>query len=138
MNKNLKEFFLRGMLFGGFGPIIAAIIYLILSYTENDFLLSGKEAFYGIISTYLLAFVHAGSSVFNQIERWSTVKAFFCQLSLLYIAYIVCYLVNSWIPFDYIVIAIFTAIFVGSFIVIWLTVYLCTRLASKQLNKKMS
>ena len=37
MNKYLKEFLLRGLMFSGFGPIICGIVFLILNYTVKDF-----------------------------------------------------------------------------------------------------
>lgn len=46
MNKYVKEFLHRGLMFGGFGPIIAGIVYLILSYTLNNFSLSGSTVFW--------------------------------------------------------------------------------------------
>ena len=137
MNKYVKEFLHRGLMFGGFGPIIAGIVYLILSYALNDFSLSGSEVFLGIISIYILAFVHAGSSVFHQIEHWSLMKALFCQLGTLYAAYAICYLINSWIPFELTVLAIFTAIFVIGYLLIWGIVYLCVRNTSKKLSEKL-
>ena len=86
---DIKEFLKRGLLFGGFGPIIAGIVYLILSFTIKDFSLSGLEVFIVIISTYVLAFVQAGASIFNQIEDWPIAKSLLCHLSLIYGAYIV-------------------------------------------------
>lgn len=137
MNKNLKEFLHRGLMFAGFGPVIAGIVFLILDYTVKDFSLSGTQVLVAIASTYLLAFVHAGSSVFHQIESWSASKSLLCQLSLLYVAYTICYLVNSWIPFEVTVILIYTAIFVVAYLAIWLTVYLCVKAASRRLNAQL-
>lgn len=137
MNKYVKEFLHRGLMFGGFGPIIVGIIYLVLSYNIAGFSLGGADAFISIVSIYLLAFVHAGSSVFNQIEHWSTMKGLLCQLVSLYIAYVVCYLINSWIPFEFSVILIFTAIFVVGYLAIWGIVYLCVKGNAKKLNKKL-
>lgn len=134
MNKYLKEFLLRGMMFGGFGPIILGIVYFILSKTLNDFSLSGSEVLLGIVSTYLLAFVQAGVSVFNQIEHWSVPKSLFCHFGLLYAAYIICYVSNSWIPFEWGVIGIFTVIFVVAYFVIWTVVYFSVKEISKKLN----
>ncbi len=138
MNKYVKEFLHRGLMFGGFGPIVTAVVMLILSYTTDDFSLTGNEMFLGVVSTYLLAFVHAGSSIFHQIEHWPIMKALLCQLGTLYIAYTVCYLVNFWIPFEPKVLAIFTAIFVVGYLVIWIIVYLCVKNASKKMNKKLA
>ena len=137
MNKYFKEFLHRGLMFGGFGPIIVAIIYFILSYKIKNFTLSGAEMFVAIVSIYLLAFVHAGSSVFNQVEHWSIMKGMFCQLVTLYITYVGCYLINSWIPFDFLVILIFTAIFVVTYFAIWVIVYLCVKGNAKKLTEKI-
>lgn len=137
MNKYFKEFLRRGLAFGGFGPIIAAIIYLILSYTVKDFSLSGQQVFLSVISTYVLAFIHAGSSIFNQIEHWSIMRALFCHMSALYISYAGCYLINSWIPFDFIVLLIFTGIFVVGYLTIWGAVYFCIKNTSKKMNEKL-
>lgn len=124
-------------MFGGFGPIITAIVMLVLSHTINNFTLTGNEMFLGVISTYVLAFVHAGSSIFNQIEHWSIMKALLCQLGTLYAVYVICYLINSWIPFDIIVVAIFTIIFILTYLVIWCTVYLCVKNTSKKMSEKL-
>lgn len=137
MNKYLKDFLLRGMMFGGFGPIILGIIYFILSKTLNDFSLNGSEVLLGIVSTYLLAFIQAGVSVFNQIEHWSVPKSLFCHFGLLYAAYIICYVFNSWIPFEWGVIGIFTAIFVVAYFVIWTVVYFSVKATSKKLNTEL-
>lgn len=138
MNNNYAKAFIgRGMAFGGFGPIIAGIVYLILHFTLKDFSLSGMEVFTAVISTYLLAFIHAGASVFNQIEHWSVGKSLFCHLGSLYIAYVLCYVINDWIPFDPVVILIFTAIFVGAYFVIWLTVMLCIKAVERKLNARL-
>lgn len=137
MNKYGKSFLHRGMIFGGFGPIVCGIVFLVLSLTLNDFSLSGKEVFLTIVSTYLLAFVHAGASIFNQIEEWSVAKSLFCHFAVLYLAYSLCYIANSWIPFEPKVILIFTAIFVALYFAIWITVYLCIKAASRKLNSKL-
>ena len=135
--KHVKEFFLRGLGFGGFGPIIAGIVFLIVSFTVKDFSLTGAEAFTAIISTYLLSFVHAGASVFNQIDSWSIPKSLLAHFSLLYISYILCYVINSWIPFEPMVLLIFTAIFVVTYFVIWFTVYAIIKSTGKKLNKNL-
>lgn len=133
----VKDFFLRGLMFGGFGPVIAGIVYLVLQLFLENFTLSGVEVFTAILSTYLLAFVHAGASVFNQLESWSLAKSTLCHFGLLYIAYVLCYLINSWIPFEPAVLGIFTAIFAGGYTIVWLTVYICIRATVKKLNRSL-
>lgn len=137
MNRYLKEFLHRGMMFGGFGPIIAGIVYFAISGSVEDFSLDGGEVLLGIVSTYILAFVQAGASVFNQIEHWSPARSLSVHLPTIYAAYVMCYLVNSWIPFEWIVVAIFTAVFVVCYLFIWLTVYLCVKASSKRLNAEL-
>ena len=137
MNKYVKDFFHRGLIFGGFGPIVLGIIYLILSMTISGFSLNGYETFLGIISVYLLAFVQAGATVFNQIEHWSLPKSLLCHFSTLFVAYSLCYLGNTWIPFDPKVILIFFAIFVAVYFVIWIIVYFSVKAASKKFNAKI-
>jgi hypothetical protein len=133
----VRDFFFRGLMFGGFGPIIAGIIYLILHFTLEDLTLTGLQVFTVIVSTYLLAFVHAGASVFNQIESWPLAKSTLCHFGLLYIAYVLCYVINSWIPFEPLVLGIFTAIFAVGYAVIWLAVYVSIRVTVKRLNRSL-
>ena len=136
MKNPVKEFFHRGLVFGGFGPIITAIIYLIVYFTEK-FTLSGLEIFTAIISTYILAFVHAGVSVFNQMEEWPIMKSVLCHFSVLYVTYTVCYLINSWIPFDLKVFLIYTACFVVVYIIIWLIVVTSLKISGQKINRKL-
>lgn len=133
MNKYVKEFLHRGLMFSGFGPIIAGIVFSFEPHVIND----GKTVFAAIVSTYILAFIHAGSSVLNTIESWSPAKTALIHLGTLYVSYLTCYLANSWIPFDWKVVGIFTAIFVVGYFAIWFVVYLSVKLASKNLNKSL-
>lgn len=132
MNKYVKEFLHRGLIFGGFGPIILGIICAVGGLSQ-----AGSQLLVSIVSIYLLAFVQAGVSVFNQIEDWSIPKSMLCHFAVLYAAYVGCYLLNSWIPFDWRVVALFTAIFVVVYLVVWLVVYTCVKLTSKKLNAKI-
>ncbi len=137
MNKYVKAFFHRGLMFSGFGPIILGVVYFILSKTIDDFTLSGSEVLEGIISTYLLAFIQAGVSVFNQIEHWSTAKSLFFHLSTLYVAYSLCYVSNTWIPFEPKVLLVFTVIFMVVYFVVWGIVYSVAKTTSKNLNANL-
>ena len=138
MNVYFKKFLLRGLVFGGFGPIILGIIYAILQSTVNGFSLTGGEVLLGIVSTYILAFAQAGASVFNQIEEWPIAKSLLCHFSLIYVAYSLCYILNTWIPFVPEVLVIFTAIFIVAYFVIWFTVVICVKSASKKFNATLN
>ena len=134
MNKYLKEFLHRGLIFGGFGPIILGIIYYIISKNTKDFSLSGGELLLGIVSIYMLTFVQAGATVFNQIEHWPIPKSLLFHFGSLYLVYVLCYIINSWIPFEWGVIGLFTAIFVVTYLIIWFTVYFIAKATGKKLN----
>lgn len=125
------------MAFGGLGPIIAGIVFWTLSLTLPDFSLTGGQVLLAIVSTYVLAFVQAGASVFNQIEHWPLTKSLACHFAVLYVAYTGCYLLNSWIPFEPMVVVIFTVIFAVSYAVIWLTVFACIKAVSKRCNERL-
>ena len=137
MNKYVKEFLRRGLLFGGFGPIILGVLYLVLSRTIDDFSVGGGEVFLGIISIYLLAFIQAGASVFNQIEEWGIGKSLLIHFSTLFLAYSGCYLLNTWIPFEPMVLLIFAIVFIVIYFAVWLTVYLIIRATRNKLNRQL-
>lgn len=134
----IKRFMLRGLMFGGFGPVICAIVFLILSFTIEGFSLTGTQVFLAIISTYLLAFIQAGASIFNQIEEWSLIKSLSIHLITLYCAYVLCYLVNSWIPFDPMIILIFSIIFIFTYLIIYFSVLLAIKASAKRMNQKLN
>ena len=138
MNKYVKSYLLRGLIFGGFGPIVLGIVYLILQLSGVKVEINGYQICLAIVTTYVIAFVHAGSSVFPQIDKWSAFKSAFFQGISLYSVYTIGYLINSWIPLKPIVILIYSAIFIGAFVVIWIVVYLVSRKATKKMNEKLS
>ena len=65
MNKYVKEFLKRGLMFSGLGPIVAGIVYLLIEASGTDLNLDAPTVFMAIITTYIIAFVQAGSSIFN-------------------------------------------------------------------------
>ena len=134
MNKYVKEFCIRGLIFSSLGPVVFGIVLMILGFCHVEIKLEGWQILLGIVSTLILAFVQAGSSVFEQIEEWSTFKSMFWHLLSIYLVYIVTYLVNSWIPLMWQVILIFSIAVIVTFLVIWLICYLVTRKTKKELD----
>lgn len=137
MNKYLKSFLSRGLAFGGFGPIILGIVLFIIDLSGVDLALNGVDILLAILSTYVLAFVQAGASVFNQIEHWSLARSLGFHFSAIFIAYTATYLVNSWIPFEPMAILVFCLIFVIIYFTVWLTVYFSVRAYTKRMNEKI-
>ena len=137
MNRYLKIFFHRGLIFAGFGSIIMGVVYFVLSKTLTNFLLDGEEVCIAVISTYMLAFIQAGASVFNQIERWPIAKSLLVHFATLYFAYVLCYLLNSWIPFEWEVVGIFTVIFATGYFLVCAIVAISIKATEKRLNRKL-
>ena len=137
MNKHLKNFLHRGLIFGGLGPIILGIIFLCIDLGGTDLNLGGGDVLLAIVSTYLIAFVQAGASVFNQIEEWPITKSLLCHFSSFFAVYSFAYIVNAWIPFEPLVLLIFCLIFALIYFTVWITVYLCVRAHTKRLNSRL-
>ncbi len=137
MKKTLKNFALRGFIAGGFGPLTVAVVYLVLSKTLDGFTLGGTEVFIAVVSTYVLAFLQACANVFYEIESWPIVKSMFFHFITLYAAYISCYLINSWIPFDIKIVAVFTGIFIVGYALIWLVILASIKSTEKRLNQRL-
>jgi len=137
VNKYLKSFIFRGAVFGGLGPMILGIVYAVLEASIDGFSLGGAEVLIAIVSTYLIAFVQAGASVFNQIEEWQPMKSVLFHFLSIYAVYALAYVMNSWIPFDPRVLLIFTGIFVLVYAVIWLTVYFSIKLVSRRMSARL-
>ena len=125
-------------MFGGYGPIILGIIYLVLQKSIENFSLNGWQVFVAIISTYFLAFIQAGASVLNQIDTRFPLLMTGAHLSVLYFSTLGAYLINSWIPFRSDALGIFTAVFVIGYAVVWITVCIAIKTVSKKLNRKLN
>lgn len=138
MNKYLKSFLSRGLTFGGFGPIVLGIVLFFVELSETDLALNGKNLLIAILSTYVIAFVQAGASVFNQIEHWSIARSMGCHFSALLVVYSLTYIINSWIPFEPLAILFFCLVFVLIYFTIWLTVYFSVKAYTKKLNAKIT
>lgn len=138
MNPYAKKFILRGFMFAGLGPIVLGIVYFILDSTGTRIELTGGQILLGIITTYIIAFVHSAVSSLPSIESWSKVKAMFLQLLALYTVYTCGYLINNWIPFNPIVLVTYTCIFIGVFLLIWIVIVVSVHLNAKKLNQKLN
>ena len=138
MNKYVKTFLHRGLMFSGFGPIVGGIVYFILDLTGTQISINGSEILLAVVTTYLIAFIHAGSSVFPQIENWPLFKSIFFQGLSIYLAYTIGYLINSWIPLDLMVILIYSGCFIGAFLITWLIIYIISNKVTKKMNNKLN
>lgn len=135
MNRNVKEFFRRGMLFAWGGPAVVAIVWFILQKTGQLEVLRVQEAVLGVLSSTVLAFVAAGITVVYQVEQLPKPMAGLIHLAVLYVDYLTVYLLNGWIAPQ--VIAAFTVVFTAGFLLIWAVVYLTVSRSVKKLNRLM-
>lgn len=137
MKKILKTFALRGLLFSNGGPLIYAIVLLILHLCKVEITLTVIDVFKGVISTSIMAYLIAGISVVWQLERLGMGLSILIHGTTLYICYLATYLINKWLPFDTLSIGIFSAIFIGTYVLIWLIIYIIEKKRAKTLNDLM-
>ena len=137
MKKLVKEFLSRGLICGGFGPLVYGIIMFILYLCGVDINIDGLILFKGIISTYLMAFFIAGFSVIWQVERLGLAISILIHGSVLYICYLVTYLINGWLDTNIISILVFSFVFVLGYLLIWLVIYLVEKNRVKDLNMQL-
>lgn len=137
MNKYIREFIHRGLIFSGLGPVVCGIVFWILELCSVNANITASEMLLSIVTTYVIAFIHAGSSIFPTIERWSKIKAMAIQGICLYSVYTIGYLINHWIPLDWKIIVIYTSIFIVGFLIIWGIAYFTTKVLGNNLNKRL-
>ena len=135
MKKFILEFLRRGLIASGIGPIVLAIVYLILQQTAAVETLSVNQVCIGIFSITALAFIAGGMNSIYQIERLPLMVAILIHGGVLYIGYLGTYLLNDWLDFGVMPIVVFSAIFVVGYIVIWAIVYSIIKRNADKLNK---
>lgn len=135
MKKFWKEFLFRGLICAGGGPIVLAIIYGILGATGEVNQLTPNEVCMGILTITLLAFIVAGMTAIYQMEQLPLPTMILFHGGALYLAYILTYLLNSWLINQLTPILIFTGIFVGGYALIWFIIYCVEKFKTEKLNK---
>ena len=137
MKKFVLEFLRRGFIAAGIGPIVLAIVYLILQQSADVSTLTVHEICIGIFSLTTLAFIAGGTNAIYQVERLPLMIAILIHGSILYIGYLGTYLLNNWLDFGIIPIIVFTAIFVVGYIVIWAIIYSIIKRNTAKLNEML-
>ena len=137
MRKFVMEFLRRGFAACGMGPIILAILYLILQKTAAVDTLTVAQVCIGIFSITALAFIAGGMNAIYQIERLPLMLAIFIHGSVLYISYLGTYLLNDWLYWGVMPIVVFSAVFVVGYIVISAIIYSIIRRNTEKLNESL-
>lgn len=138
MKRFVLEFLRRGFAAAGMGPIVLAIVYLILQETVAVETLSVNQVCIEIFSITALAFVAGGMNAVYQIERLPLMAAILIHGGVLYISYLVTYLFNDWLDFGVLPIIVFSAVFVVVYIVIWAVIYSVIKRNTAKLNEMLT
>ena len=135
MKKFIWEFTRRGFGICGLGPLVLAVIYLILRQQGILQTLSVDQVCLGIFSLTVLAFIAGGMNVIYQIERLPLMVAILIHGAVLYICYLVTYLLNDWLEWGILPVLVFTGIFVIGYLVIWVIIYSVIRRDTCRVNQ---
>ena len=136
MKKNLvMEFIRRGFVACGIGPIVLAVLYLILGRAGNLQTLTVSQVCTGIFSLSVLAFVAGAMNAIYQIEQLPLMVAILIHGGVLYACYLGTYLVNGWLEWGIAPILVFSGIFVVGYLAIWAIIYSVIKKRTKRLNE---
>ena len=138
MKKFVFEFLRRGFIASGIGPIVLAIVYLILKQSATIDTLTVNQVCIGIFSLSALAFIAGGMNAIYQIDRMSIMMAILIHGSVLYVGYLGTYLLNDWLDFGVIPIIVFTVLFVVGYIVIWAIIYSIIKRNTAKINEQLN
>ena len=131
------EFLRRGLVACGFGPVVLAILYLILQESAGLETLTVKEVCTGILSLTALAFIAGGMNAIYQMERLPLMAAILIHGCVLYLGYLVTYLVNDWLELGTTPILVFSGIFVVGYLAIWAIIYCIIKRRTARLNEML-
>ena len=134
MKKIVLAFFRRGLFACGFGPMVLAVLYLILQRQAGLQTLTVSQVCLGIFSLSALAFIAGGMNVIYQVERLPLMVAILIHGGVLYISYLLTYLLNGWLEWGITPVFVFSAVFGLSYLLIWAIIYRITRKKTEQLN----
>ena len=135
MKNTVKEFLRRGIAACGLGPIVLAILYLILQRNGTVESLTRNDVCVGIFSLSALAFIAGGMNVVYQIERLPLMGAISIHGGVLYVSYLATYLLNDWLDWGTAPVLVFTGIFVVGYLLIWAVIYSIIKRNTDKINE---
>lgn len=137
MKRFVTDFFRRGLIACGFGPIVLAVLYLILHYKGLIDTLTVNQVCIGIFSITALAFTAGGLNAVYHVERLPLMSAILIHGIILYFSYLGVYLINDWIEWGITPILVFSGIFVVGYLTVWAIIYYVTKQNIKKLNEML-
>ena len=135
MKRHILDFMRRGLAACGFGPIVLAVLYLILQQQGIMENLTVNEVCIGIFSLFALAFIAGGMNFIYQIEQLPLMVAILIHGGILYISYLGTYLLNGWLELGITPVLVFTGIFVVGYLVIWAVIYSIIKKNTDRINE---
>ena len=135
MKNIIKDFVHKGVCACGLGPLVLAVLYIILHKNGVIDVLSVNEVCTGIVSLSVLAFIAGGMNAIYTIERLPLMVAILIHGSVLYLSYLATYVLNGWLETGPTPIIIFSAIFVVGYIAIWIIIYAATKKRTARVNE---
>lgn len=119
------------------GPLVLAVLYLVLRQQVALQTLYVEQVCVGIFSLTALAFVAGGMNVIYQIERLPLMLAILIHGGVLYVSYLGTYLVNDWLEWGMAPVLVFSGIFVVGYLAIWAIIYSVIKRNTQELNDKL-
>ena len=130
MKRYILDFLRRGLAAMGFGPMVLAVLYLLLPVQP----LTAQAVSLGIFSLSALAFLAGGLNVLYQIERLPLMASIGIHGGVLYAGYLATYLLNGWLDWGRLPVLVFTAIFAVGYLAIWAVIYAIMRRSTARVN----
>lgn len=137
MKRHIWEFLRRGFVACGFGPIVLAVLYLILRHNGAVQTLTVDQVCLGIFSLSALAFIAGGMNFIYQIEQLPLMVAILIHGGVLYVSYLATYLLNDWLEQGILPILVFTGIFIVGYLAVWVIIYSIIKRNTERLNERL-
>lgn len=137
MKKHILDFVRRGLIALGLGPLVLAVLYLIMEQRGTLETLTVSQVCCGIFSLSALAFIAGGMNAIYQIERLPLMVAILIHGGVLYLSYLGTYLLNGWLEWGLMPLLVFTGIFVVGYFVIWVIIYAIIKRKTDKINEML-
>ncbi len=137
MKKFSVDFIKRGFVAAAGGPVVMAIVYLVLAANNVVTEIAVTKIATEFLAVTLMAFIAAGITAIYNVDRLSPFSAALIHGAALYVDYILFYLMNGWLKRQALPVLIFTVAFILGYAVIWAIIYFVTKQSVKNLNQSI-
>ena len=138
MKRFILDFIHRGSIAAGIGPLVLAIVYLILGKNAGIEAVEVGQIAIGIFSITALAFIAGGLNALYQVERLPLMWAILIHGAVLYLAYLCTFILNDWLDSGIIPLIVFTIVFIIGYLIIWAIIYSFIRRSTAKINRMIA